>query len=55
MEILAFLSMGASGMHLVVIGILAIVLKLADSVKPKRINCDEPGDIAKAAIYVPVG
>ena len=45
MEILAFLSTDASGRHLAVIGIRAIVLKLAHSVKPKRINCDEPGVI----------
>ena len=44
MEILAFLSTDASGRHLAVIGIRAIVLKLAHSSKLKRIDGDEPDD-----------
>ena len=47
MEILAFLSTDASGRHLVVFGIRTIMLKLAQSVKLKRIDCDEPDDAVR--------
>ena len=60
MEILAFLSADASGRHRVVIGMRAIVLKLAHSVKLKESTVMSPTvpwafHGAKAAIHLRVG